>query len=120
MNTAENIYHTRHEPVDEEFPNAPAGWYCATGQKIAEDMNVLPGADHWRVVQALQDYYIRHETESIHMRELIDALDEAFHVNGGIKYLYKLFPDGPLAQGCRMAGLQPPAGATDKGFGSSV
>ncbi len=52
------------------------------------------------------------------MRELTDALDEAFHMNGGIKYLYKLFPGGPLVQGCRMAGLQAPAGAEDKGFGS--
>jgi len=33
---------------------------------------------------------------------------------------YQLFPKGPLAQGCLLAGVQPPAGTQDKGFGSAV
>jgi len=36
------------------------------------------------------------------------------------KHLYTLFPKGPLAQGCLLAGLQPPAGTQDKGMGSAV
>lgn len=52
------------------------------------------------------------------MRELHDALDEKFHWKGGIGYLYRLFPGGPIAQGCRIAGLRAPAGAVDRGFGS--
>jgi tRNA 2-thiouridine synthesizing protein E len=35
-----------------------------------------------------------------------------------MKYLYTLLPGGPIAQGCRLAGLKPPAGAVDQGFGS--
>jgi tRNA 2-thiouridine synthesizing protein E len=35
-----------------------------------------------------------------------------------MKYLYTLFPGGPIVQGCRLAGLKAPAGATDRGFGS--
>ncbi|MDH5470718.1 MAG: TusE/DsrC/DsvC family sulfur relay protein, partial [Gammaproteobacteria bacterium] len=27
-------------------------------------------------------------------------------------------PGGPIAQGCRIAGLVPPAGSKDSGFGS--
>jgi len=45
-------------------------------------------------------------------------LGEKFHRQGGIRHLYQLFPGGPVAQGCRIAGLKAPAGATDKGFGS--
>jgi tRNA 2-thiouridine synthesizing protein E len=76
--------------------------------------------DHLEVLYSLQEYYSRHETNMINMRELHDALDEKFHYKGGLKYLYNLFPGGPIAQGCRVAGLRPPAGAIDKGFGSVV
>ena len=69
---------------------------------------------------ALQDYYVRHGPKRINIRELHDALEERFYHKGGIKYLYLLFPGGPVAQGCRIAGLVPPAGAADKGFGSVV
>ena len=56
----------------------------------------------------------------MHTRALHDALDERFHAQGGIKYLYELFPKGPLAQACPLAGLQAPPGAQDKGIGSAV
>ncbi len=73
--------------------------------------------DHWETVRALQEFFGRHEGD-VNMRELHDALDEHFHPQGGIKYLYGLFPKGPIAQGCRIAGLKAPAGAEDRGFGS--
>lgn len=41
-----------------------------------------------------------------------------FHALGGLKFLYKMLPGGPVAQGCRLAGLKVPAGAKDKSFGS--
>ncbi|HEC06486.1 MAG TPA: sulfite reductase, partial [Thiolapillus brandeum] len=34
--------------------------------------------------------------------------------------LFSLFPGGPIAQGCRLAGLDMPRGAVDQGFGSIV
>ena len=74
--------------------------------------------DHWEALRALQEYYARHETGAVNLRELHDALDEKFHRQGGIRHLYRLFPAGPVAQGCRIAGLKAPAGAVDKGFGS--
>jgi len=33
-------------------------------------------------------------------------------------YLYQIIPGGPVAEGCRLAGLSVPAGAVDKSFGS--
>jgi tRNA 2-thiouridine synthesizing protein E len=77
--------------------------------------------DHWEAVRALQEYCFRHECSNKYsVRELHDALDEKFHTKGGYRYLYKLFPRGPIAQGCRLAGLEPPPGAVDLGFGSVV
>ena len=103
-----------------EFPHAPGGWSREMAQAKAEEEGLVPQADHWQAVRALQEYYARHEPKRINPRELHDALEERFHRQGGMRYLYQLFPGGPVAQGCRIAGLNPPAGAVDRGFGSVV
>jgi tRNA 2-thiouridine synthesizing protein E len=109
-----------HE-VDPDFPHAPAGWSRAEATARAEQEGLVLTEDHWKVVRSLQDYYARHADDvAINVRELHDALDEKFHVQGGIKYVYEIFPKGPVAQGCRLAGLEAPAGAVDRGFGSVV
>jgi tRNA 2-thiouridine synthesizing protein E len=107
-------------PRNPRFPNAPAGWGTDVSLKIAQQEGLALTEEHWEVIRALQDYYARHEGEAINVRELHDALDEKFHRQGGMKYLYRLLPGGPIAQGCRIAGLTAPAGAVDRGFGSVV
>lgn len=101
---------------DPDFPNAPADWRRASAESAARDEGIEIGAEHWEVVAALQKYFAEHP--SINVRELHDALDERFHGSGGIKHLYQLFPGGPVAQGCRIAGLEAPAGSSDPSFGS--
>jgi tRNA 2-thiouridine synthesizing protein E len=103
---------------DPNFPHAPEGWTPALAANAALGEGLKLGDEHWEAVRALQAYYARHETPGVNMRELHDALEEKFHPQGGIRRLYMLFPGGPIAQGCRIAGLKAPAGATDKGFGS--
>ena len=102
------------------FQNAPYDWSPESAEKLANHEGIELNAEHWEELNALQEYYSRHEFDRIHVRELSDALDEKFHDRGGIKYLYTLFPKGPIAQGCRLAGLEMPAGAVDKGFGSVI
>lgn len=107
--------------MDKHFPHAPVGWTPEIARKTARDEGLVPGDDHWDAVRALQEYFARHtEDPMIHQRELHDALEERFHHKGGMRYLYSIFPRGPVAQGCRLAGLQVPAGSVDKGFGSVV
>lgn len=101
-----------------DFPHAPFGWTFEEADKAAQIEGLLLTEHHWQVIRALQDYYARHEAGYINRVALHDALDERFHHQGGIKFLYQLFPRGPVAQGCRIAGLTPPAGAVDLGFGS--
>ncbi len=79
---------------------------------------VIISQDHFDVLVALRLYYSHNDDNKISLRKIHDALDEEFHHKGGIKYLYKLFPDGPVTQGYLIAGLKPPIGSTDKGFGS--
>lgn len=101
-----------------EFPHAPAGWTPAAAVEAAQREDLDLSDAHWEALRALQEYFARHEEIDINMRELHDALNEKFHHKGGIKALYLLFPAGPVAQGCRIAGLKVPAGAIDRGFGS--
>jgi len=102
------------------FRYAPADWSESEAREWGESQGLDMDDDHWEVVYALQEYCSRHECSKYSVRELHDALDEKFHEKGGYKYLYKLFPGGPIAQGCRLAGLEPPAGSVDLGFGSVV
>jgi len=103
---------------DPAFPHAPEGWSRERALDAAKQEGLEMGDEHWAAVRALQAYFARHEPTEIHLRQLHDALDEKFHRQGGIRGLFLLFPGGPVAQGCRIAGLKAPAGATDKGFGS--
>ena len=103
---------------DPKFPHAPAGWTPAAALEAAQREGLELGEDHWEALRALQEYCAKHKEIAVNLRELHDALDEKFHRQGGIRQLYLLFPGGPVAQGCRIAGLKAPAGATDRGFGS--
>jgi len=101
---------------DPDFPRAPADWTRDSAVAAAGADGITLGPDHWEAIRALQAYFATNDKPN--MRELHDALEERFHTKGGLKYLYEAFPGGPIAQGCRFAGLQPPAGTTDTSFGS--
>ena len=102
-----------------DFPCAPLDWTPEAARKAAREEKIELTDAHWEVIRALQNYYAHHdETSVIGLRELHDALDEHFHLQGGLKYLYTLFPGGPIAQSCRLAGLKAPFMASDPSFGS--
>lgn len=100
------------------FPHAPIDWSPESVRQIARQEGLKLTDTHWEVIRALQDYFARNEEGRIQGRELHDALEERFHALGGIKHLYQLFPGGPVAQGCRLAGLKAPPRAVDPNFGS--
>lgn len=99
------------------FPHAPADWSVEKAVELAKGEGLTLTEEHVKVLLDLQEYFFHHEGR-IKVRELHDALEEEFQVDGGIKHLYQLFPGGPIAQGCRLAGLEAPAYATDTNFGT--
>jgi len=101
---------------DSGFHHAPADWSPTLAQQMAEEEGLEIGDDHWNVIRAVQEFCGKNE--KIRLPELHDALEEKFHFKGGMKYLYTLFPGGPMAQGCRLAGLESPRGSIDLSFGS--
>ncbi len=74
--------------------------------------------DHWAVLRFLREHYRQHGPGA-HARRIAEALDERFTRQGGRKYLYQLFPGGPVRQASRIAGLPAPANVVDPSFGSS-
>lgn len=108
------------QPVpDPDFPHAPLDWSRQDAEAIAREEELKLTENHWEAVRALQSYYAHHEDEAtINLRNLHDALDEHFHQQGGLKFLYTVFPGGPIAQSCRLAGLNAPFIASDHGFGT--
>ena len=100
----------------ESFPNAPTGWSVHDAELVASTDGCSMTEDHWQLGGALQEYYTK--VEHPKLRQVKDALDEKFHAQGGLKYLHRIIPAGPVAEGCKLAGLNVPAGAVDKSFGS--
>ena len=100
------------------FRFAPLAWNPAAAQQVAAQEGLTLAQAHWDLVRALQEFYARNPLAEIRLRDLQGALEEKFHHKGGMKYLYTVCPGGPVTQGCRLAGLRPPGGASDRGFGS--
>ncbi|MGM0595364.1 MAG: TusE/DsrC/DsvC family sulfur relay protein [Pseudomonadota bacterium] len=76
-------------------------------QRAAEE-DVILKDEHREVVRFLREYYLYNgwpESAS----ELTRELEEAFDEHGGKKYLYRLFPNGPIAQATDIAELPKPA-----------
>lgn len=110
---------TREPSTDPDFPYAPLDWTRDDAVEIAREEKLALTEDHWEAIRAMQNYYAHHDEETvINLRDLHDALDECFHQKGGLKFLFALFPGGPIAQTCRLAGLKAPSMATDRSFGS--
>lgn len=95
-----------------------ADWDRDKGLSIAHDIGLTMTDAHWKVVDFLRQRYIEQgDPESA--REVARDLNRAFAEQGGSNWLRELFPDGPVNQGSRIAGLPVPPYSTDASFGSS-
>lgn len=92
-------------------------WSPLTAKEMAyeEGIEELTEA-HWHVIHALQNLY-RENGSAKNPRELIKVLEKDFIDEGGRRYLYELFPKGPVSQGSRLAGVPPPPYSSDPSFG---
>jgi tRNA 2-thiouridine synthesizing protein E len=109
------------EPATEEDPNGHLltleEWTPKIAEQRAREQQLALTPKHWEVIYFLRRHYMQ-QGPAQHARELVAALDNRFAKEGGRKYLYQLFPGGPVKQASAIAGLPAPADATDRSFGS--
>lgn len=85
-------------------------------QRAAEDGIALT-EEHFAVIYCLRERF-RVRGPAASARELMRELDREFAAEGGRRYLYDLFPRGPIVQASRIAALPLPPGTLDRSFGS--
>lgn len=94
-------------------------WSPLTAKQLAleEGLGELTEAQ-WHVIYVLRNYY-RDNGRATSARELMSILEKDFADEGGRRYLYELFPKGPVSQGSRLAGVPAPPYSSDPSFGWS-
>jgi tRNA 2-thiouridine synthesizing protein E len=106
------------DPKQADRETRLAEWDEQSARQTAADEGVELTDAHWAVIHRLRDFYREHGPAE-HGRQVSDMLDAEFAEQGGRAYLRRLFPEGPVGQGMRIAGLPVPPHTEDEGFGIS-
>ena len=87
-------------------------WNLQKSKERAREEGIEIIIDHFAVLTFLRAFYVKHGWPKS-PRQLIQVLDKAFKQHGGKKYLRRLFPNGPVTQATRLAGLPTPYSANN-------
>lgn len=94
-----------------------APWNEELARQAAHEEGLELSEERMGVVCYLREHFAECGPEA-NARLLLRNLEDAYSERGGRKYLYQLFPRGPVTQASRLAGLPTPAGNLDLSFGS--
>ncbi len=91
--------------LDEDgFLQDPSKWNREVAEFLAKKEGIEQlTEEHWKVVDYLRDYYLKYQIAPM-IRQLVKT------TNFELKYIYKLFPNGPAKGACKVAGLPKPTG----------
>jgi len=92
--------------IDEDgFIQEPEKWSEAVAEDLAKDESSITPMppDQWRLVNYIRDYYLQFGVAPP-VRMLCKKNDF------DLKYVYEMFPKGPAAGACKVAGLPKPTG----------
>jgi tRNA 2-thiouridine synthesizing protein E len=86
----------------------PRSWTPRTAECMALIDGIILTTDHWVILHIFREYFSRYEIEPP-MRALVrQSKEQLGEKKGNSRYLYQLFPKGPVIQACRYAGLPRP------------
>ena len=92
-------------------------WDEDRGRELARQEGITLTPDHWEVIHFLREHYDR-EGNICTGTAMLRALEDRFEPQGGGKWLYTLFPGGPVHQASKIAGLPERPFSADPSFGS--
>ena len=94
-------------------------WDESVAKELARSEGLELTGAHFEVL-----HYLRRCNERFgqikHARTLTQALETRFATCGGKKFLFTLFPKGPVTQGCSIAGIPAPKDSIDTSFGTAA
>lgn len=83
-------------------------WSPAVAEAMAAEDGIKLQAEHWEIIEFCRAYYAEYGLIPI-MRILARAIARRLGEDKGkTRYLYRLFPQGPVRQASRYAGLPKP------------
>lgn len=89
-----------------------------TIEKNAQKKGIELTPERLEAIEFVQDFY-EHCDDCKNARQLMNIMDQEFADKGGKKYLYRLFPDGPLSTIHDLIELPNLGNQVDLGFGTS-
>lgn len=83
-------------------------WTEDIAHSIAKEEDITLTDQHWEIIHFVQNYYYKYHITPI-MRILAKAIGKNLGADKGkSRYLYSLFPDAPVRQSAKIAGLPKP------------
>ncbi|MBO8179496.1 MAG: TusE/DsrC/DsvC family sulfur relay protein [Archaeoglobus sp.] len=89
-------------------------WDEEVAEALAKDTRFSPQPielteEHWKIIKYLRDYFIKYGVAPP-VRMLVKHCKKEVKPDCNLQYIYKLFPQGPAKDACRIAGLPKPTG----------
>ena len=100
-----------------KIPKNFEDWNKDKAVLLAEEEDIVLTDNHWEILYFLRDH-CRENGTGCSARMVLRAMSSHVKKLGGKRYLYSLFPHGPVVQACKIAGIPLPPYAMDLSFGS--
>ena len=83
-------------------------WNETVAKQLADGCKITLTPAHWEIINFIRDYYQQFK-HLPNMRVFIKAIAKTLGEDkGNSRYLHALFPDAPLRDACKLAGLPKP------------